>query len=102
MRNMGSVDCNYLWIFREYINVIASFWDKRIENHYKNFSEIFGYSMKPNEGVINNFGYIFLSEKNIDKALSSLRRMLIPIRNPRMSMTVKQKHCLQKEMKRMP
>jgi len=45
------------------------------ENHYKNLSEIFGYSMKPEESAINNYGYKFLlAEKNIDKALEFFKK----------------------------
>jgi predicted alpha/beta superfamily hydrolase len=44
------------------------------ENHYRNLSEIFGYSMKPEESSINNYGYQFLLENNIDKALQFFRK----------------------------
>ena len=45
------------------------------ENHYKNISEIFGCSMKPEESSINNYGYQFLQvEKNIDKALEFFKK----------------------------
>ena len=45
------------------------------ENHYKDLSEIFGYSMKPEESAINNYGYQFLQvEKNIDKALEFFKK----------------------------
>jgi tetratricopeptide (TPR) repeat protein len=45
------------------------------ENHYKNLSEIFGYSMKPEESAINSYGYqLLLVEKNIDKALEFFRK----------------------------
>jgi len=45
------------------------------ENHYKNLSEIFGYSMKPEESAINHYGYQFLRvEKNVDKALEFFKK----------------------------
>lgn len=45
------------------------------ENHYKNMSEIFGYTMKPEEGLINNYGYQFLLvEINIDKAIEFFKK----------------------------
>jgi len=45
------------------------------EKHYKDLSEIFGYSMKPEESAINNYGYQFLQvEKNIDKALEFFKK----------------------------
>ena len=45
------------------------------ENHYKNLSEIFGYSMKPEESAINHYGYQFLLvEKNVDKALEFFKK----------------------------
>jgi predicted alpha/beta superfamily hydrolase len=45
------------------------------ENHFKNMSEIFGYAMKPEESLINNYGYQFLlTERNIDKALEFFKK----------------------------
>lgn len=45
------------------------------ENHYKDLSEIFGYSMKPEESAINSYGYQFLLvEKNVDKALEFFKK----------------------------
>jgi predicted alpha/beta superfamily hydrolase len=44
------------------------------ENHYKNLSEIFGYSMKPEESMINSYGYQLLADKNIDKALEFFKK----------------------------
>jgi len=45
------------------------------ENHYKNVSEIFGYSMEPEENLINDYGYQFLlNEKNVDKALEFFKK----------------------------
>lgn len=44
------------------------------ENHYRSLSKIFGYTMKPDENLINRYGYIFLNQlKDIDKALEFFR-----------------------------
>jgi hypothetical protein len=49
-------------------------WDM-FENHYKDMSKVFGYTMKPEESLINNYGYQFLlTEKNIDKALEFFKK----------------------------
>ena len=44
-----------------------------IEND--SLSKIYGYRMKPDEDVINNYGYIFLNqEKDVDKALEFFKK----------------------------
>ena len=40
-----------------------------LENHYFGLSKIYGYTMKPPEDIVNNYGYTFLQNKDIDKAL---------------------------------
>jgi len=45
------------------------------EKHCDSLSKIYGYRMKPDEDVINNYGYIFLNqEKDVDKALEFFKK----------------------------
>ena len=46
-----------------------------LEDHYKKLSEIYGYPMKPEESLVNNYGYRFLQRENdIDKALEFFKK----------------------------
>ncbi|MCU7549009.1 alpha/beta hydrolase-fold protein [Chitinophagaceae bacterium LB-8] len=47
----------------------------KFEDHYKNLSQIFGYAMKPDEGMINSYGYYLLnSAKDVDRALEFFKK----------------------------
>jgi tetratricopeptide (TPR) repeat protein len=46
-----------------------------LEDHYKKQSEIYGCSIKPEESLVNNYGYRFLLRENdIDKALEFFKK----------------------------
>lgn len=44
------------------------------KKHYQSLSRIFGYSMKPPENAINNFGYHLLLRNEVDKALEFFKK----------------------------
>ncbi|HEX6846459.1 MAG TPA: alpha/beta hydrolase-fold protein [Chitinophagaceae bacterium] len=46
-----------------------------LENHYNKLSEIYGGPMKPEESLVNTWGYRFLNqEKNVNKALEFFKK----------------------------
>ena len=40
----------------------------KIDNHYKEASKLMGYTIKPSESQINNFGYVFLEMKKYEQS----------------------------------
>jgi hypothetical protein len=48
---------------------------KYLKDHYNNLSKIFGYAMKPPEGLINDYGYRSLNDWNdLNKALEFFKK----------------------------
>jgi len=48
--------------------VVTGGW-KAVEQHYKRLSEKYGFSVRPSEALVNQYGYQLLGEKKFDEAI---------------------------------
>ena len=52
----------------------SDFTSSILENHYRGLSKIYGYTMKPPEKTVNDYGYVFLQNGDTDKALEFFKK----------------------------